>query len=141
MEFWRARALECFPELEYEVNSNQGGPLGLWDDLYNALEKAYERSPVDDDLVRRIYDFAAWCFRQPDTGDVETDLSNATAVGLMESLPLKQAVAADLYRWLSIETFEGCENLFRYQLSDEEYRKFHADFLAKKKNYGGPSRL
>jgi hypothetical protein len=60
---------------------------------------------------------------------------------LGESLPLDHAVSEDLYRWLSMETFEGCENLFRYHLSDEEYRKFRYDFVRKKKDYPGPSRL
>ena len=94
-----------------------------------------------DDLVGRIYDYAAWCFQQSDTGNIETDLSNATAVGLIESLPLNRAVAQDLHRWLSIETFEGYERLFRHHLSEEEYRGFHGDFLAKKKDHSGASRL
>jgi hypothetical protein len=51
----------------------------------------------------------------------------------MESIPLDQAIAEDLYRWLSIQTFESCEPLFRYHLSDEEYQKFRADFLAKRR--------
>ena len=141
MQDWQAKALEHFPELRDEINRNQNGPLGLWDDLYDALSTAYERKPVNDDLIARIYDYAAWSFQQSDTGDVGTDLSNAAAVGLIESLPLNAAVAEDLYRWLSIKTFEGFERLFRYHLSDEEYGNLHADFLAKKKDFSGPSRL
>ena len=141
MEVWRARALEHFPELQDEINRNQGGPLGLWDDLYYALTTAYERMPANDDLIGRVYDYAAWCFQQPRTGDAETDLSNAVAVGLIESLPLHEGASDDLYRWLSIETFVGCESLFRYHLSDDKFRKFQAHFLAKKKDYSGPSRV
>jgi len=40
-----------------------------------------------------------------------------------------------------METFEGCENLLRYHLSDDEYQKFRDDFVRKKKDYSGPSRL
>jgi hypothetical protein len=29
MEDWRSKALERFPELEYEINRNQGGPQAL----------------------------------------------------------------------------------------------------------------
>jgi hypothetical protein len=141
MEDWRTRALWHFPELQAEINRNQNGPLGLWDVLYNALTTAYALKSVNDDVIGRIYDFAFWCFQQSVTGDVETDLSNATAVGLIESLALDKAVAKDLYRWLSIETFQGYESLFRHHLSDEEYRRFRANFLAKKKDYSGPSRL
>ena len=141
MEDWRIRALERLPELEDEINGNQGGPMGFLSDLFFALTTAYEQNPVNDDLIGRIYDYAAWCFQQPDTGNAETDLSSAAAVGLIEDLPLSKAVSADLYRWLSIETFEGFESLFRYHLSEEEYRIFHANFINKKKQYSGPSRL
>jgi hypothetical protein len=78
MEDWRSKALTNFPELEFEITRNQGGPIGLWTDLRLSLVGAYQA----------IYDFAAWCFRQPETGEVETDLSNAAAVGFIESLPL-----------------------------------------------------
>jgi hypothetical protein len=70
---------------------------------------------------------------QPQTGDAETDLSNATAVGLLENLPVDQQVFDDLHRWLSVETFEGCKALFLYHLSEKEYNKLHSDFIRKKK--------
>ncbi len=141
MEAWRLTALTRFPELEYEITRNQGGPIGLWTDLYVALTTAYRAAPINEDLIRRIYDYAAWCFRQPDTGDAETDLSNATAVGFIESLPLDERVYDDLYRWLSVEIFEGCESLFRHHLSEEEYRRLHNDFIRKKVAYTGASHL
>ena len=140
MEEWQKRAIQTFPELEEDLRRNSLGPGGLWIDLFNALASAYEEHPVNDDLIGRIFAYAAWCFEQPDTGNVETDLSSAAAVGLMENLPLDKAVSADLYRWLSIETFEGCENLFRYHLSDEEYRTFRDEFMRKKSQYSGTSR-
>jgi hypothetical protein len=141
MEDWQKRALQTFPELEEELNRNSLGPGGLWVDLLNALTSACEEDPVNDDLIGRISDYAAWCFKQPDTGDVETDLASATGVGLMENLPLDKAVSADLHRWLSVETFEGCENLFRYHLSDAEYRNFRDEFMRKKSESDGPSRF
>jgi hypothetical protein len=96
MEDWRSKALTSFPELEDEITRNQGGPIGLWTDLHFALTAAYRAAPINDDLIRRIYDFAVWCFRQPKTGDAETDLSSAAAVGFIESLPLDQRVSDDL---------------------------------------------
>ena len=73
--------------------------------------------------------------------DVETDKSSAAAVGLIENIPLCEAVSQDLYRWLSMEAFEGLEKLFKYDLSEEEYGKFHSDFMQKRKGYLGPSRF
>jgi hypothetical protein len=137
MEEWRSKALTSFPELRHEITRNQGGPLGLWSDLHLALAAAYQATPINGDLIQRIYDYAAWCFRQPETGDADTDLSSAAAVGFIESLPLDQRVSDDLYRWLSVEAFEGCESLFRHHLSEEEYRRLHSDFIRKKKGYTG----
>jgi hypothetical protein len=141
LERWLAKARELFPELLELVDRNQSGPLGLWGDLFMELEKAYEVQPINEDLIARIYNYAAWCFRQPETGEVSTDLSSATAMGLIESIPLNKRVSDDLFRWMSQETFDGCEKLFRYHLSDQEYGNFSLDFSAKKRNYSGRSPL
>jgi hypothetical protein len=141
VEGWQTRALKLFPELHNKISENTSGPASLWIDLFNALVDAYEQEPVDDDLIGRIYDYASWSFQQPDTGDVKTDLPSAAALGLIESLPLDQNVSQDLYRWLSSESFDGFEALFRYHLTDEEYRAFRDDFIRKKADYPGPSRL
>jgi hypothetical protein len=141
LENWRTKAIECFPELKEKIDRNQTGPLGLWDDLFLALVNAYEQQPVNEELIARIYDYAGWCLGQPQTGEVQTDPSNAVAVGLIENLPLNKVVLEDLYRWVSVETFRGCESLFRYHLGDEEYRSFSVQFLEKKKNFSGPSRF
>jgi hypothetical protein len=144
LERWQDKALELFPDvpkLSDVLGSAAPGPLGVCNELYLALIDSYVTKPFNDDRIGRIYDFAAWCFRQPQTHDASTDLSNAVAVGLIENLPLDQRVASDLYRWVSTETFEGCERLFQYHLSEEEYHKFLADFLNKKKQFSGSPRL
>lgn len=107
-----------------------------------ALEEAYSSHPIKEDLIARIYDYAAWCFEKPQSDSAETDLSTAVAVCLIEHLPEDQAVAADMYRWMSVESFDGFENLFRYHLDTEDaYRKFRDEFIEKKKSYSGPSRI
>jgi hypothetical protein len=63
------------------------------------------------------------------------------SVGFIESLPLDQRVSDDLYRWLTVETFEGYEILFRHHLSEEECRKLRSDFIRKKKGFTGKSHL
>ena len=143
MEQWLAKARAIFPELSELIDANQSGlldpsPLGLWNDLFLELEKAYDTQPPNDDLIARIYDYAAWCFRQGETRDINFDLSSATAVGLIENIPLNKRVSDDLFRWMSQETFDGCKMLFRYHLSDQEYENFSCEFLRKKKAYSGP---
>jgi hypothetical protein len=78
---WQSKAVKSFPELENQITRNQGGLLGLWPDLYAALTAAYQETPINEDLIKRIYEFAGWCFRQPGCVGLEGDLSSATAVG------------------------------------------------------------
>jgi len=134
MDEWQRQALTTFPELHSQINRTQDGIHGLWADLFSAVVAAYRATPVNEDFIRRVYEYAAWCVRQPQTSDAETDLSSAIAVGFLQNLPLDQHVFNDLHRWLSVETFEGCKTLFRYHLSEEEYSKLHDDFLRKKKD-------
>jgi hypothetical protein len=141
MADWQSKALTDFPELQYEITRNQGGPLGLWSDLYVALVDAYREIPINEDLIRRVYDYAGWCFRQLETGEPEGDLTSATAVSLIENLPLDQQVSSDLYRWMSLETFEGCKSLFRHHLSEEDYSRWHSDFVSRKAKFTAPSLL
>ena len=139
MEEWRAKAAECFPEFR-EIVDEARDPICLWIDLFMCLCNAYDLTPPNDDMIRRIYDFADWCFRQPETDSVETDLSSAVVVSLIESIPLDQRVAADLHRWFSIEDIKGFESLLRYHQIKEEYDKFLLDFIRKKAAQGNSRR-
>jgi len=115
--------------------------MDLMDTLYLALVKSYGANPINDDLIGRIYDYAAWCFAQPKVEDSNIDLGNTVAVGLIENLSLDKHITDDLYRWFSVETFDGCEQLLRHHLSEDEYRKLVGDFMLKKRSYSKPSRL
>ena len=144
MQDWRAKAIELFPDVpdvEEVVTEPSSTLFDLWLELYFVLVDCYQEKPTNDVLIGRIYGFASWCLAYPRTEDAETDVSSATAVGLIEPLPLDKQVLDDLHRWVSVETFQGCESLFRYHLSDAEYRKFSSEFLSKKKLLNGQSRL
>ena len=140
---WLTKAREDFPELKGWIFEGHyyNSPVDLWIDLVSLLSSAYWEQSANDDLIGRIYDYAAWCFKQPDSGTAETDLSSATAVGLIETIPQDRNVSQDLYRWMSLESFEGFENIFRYTLSDEQYGKFREEFLRMKQGYSGLSRI
>ena len=114
MEYCLARAIECLPELEDQVTEPQRitGPMSLWIDIWFLLVEAYDVTPINDDLIRRIYDFAAWCLDQPSTSDIETDLASTVAVAFIEDIPLEKRVSEDLHRWMSTESFKGFEHLF-----------------------------
>jgi hypothetical protein len=135
MEYWLTKAAEYLPDLEDVITREQSmsGPMALWIDLHYELVKAYQVSPLNESLIRRIYDFARWCLNQPSTSDASTDLPTAVAVAFIEHLPRDRRISEDLHRWMSLESFKGFEDLFRYHLSDEEYRQFSKDFMSKKK--------
>jgi hypothetical protein len=141
---WLVKAQELFPELQGFLFADHchDTPVALWIDLDYLLHMAYEDQPVNDDLIGRIYDYASWCLQQPDTEDSETDLSGNVAFCLIESITFEKHASDDLYRWMSIESFDGFEELFRYRLDTEDaYRKFRDEFMEKKKSYSGPSRI
>jgi len=135
MEYWLSKAVEYLPELEDLITEPHPmpGAMGLWIEIYLKLVDAYDEVPINDDLIRRIYDFADWCLKQPGTSDLETDLSSAVAIAFIEDLPLDKRITEDLHRWMSIESFKGFEHLFRYHLSEQEYQKLAGDFLARKR--------
>jgi len=136
LEYWLEKAAEILPEFEDLITQDRPspGPMSLWIDLHLALVDMYEASPRNDDLIGRIYDFAAWCLNQPSAPDADasSDLSTAVSVVFIEHLPLDRKVAEDLHRWMSLESFQGFESLFRYHLSDKEYEEFTRDFAARK---------
>ena len=141
MEAWLEEASKQFPELLDSMTDPNLGIVGLWIELFNMLQRAYDGQTTDDDLIRRIYHFAAWCFQQPQTIEAGTDPSSAAALGLIEDIPLDSRVSSDLYRWMSEDSFRGFENLFRYHLDADQFQNFSKDFFDKKKHYHGVPRL
>lgn len=138
MENWQAKAIQLLPEFR-DLIEQKPSPVSLWIELFFRLQEAYDE--INDERIGRIYDYAAWCLKQPNTGNAETDVSSAAAVGLVETIPLDQRISDDLYRWMSAETFNGCESLFRYHLSDTEFQKFTDDFHRKQKEFNTRPRL
>jgi hypothetical protein len=142
LENWLVKAQELFPELQGFLFADHchDTPVALWIDLDYLLHTAYEEQPVNDDLIGRIYDYASWCLEQPETEGSETDLSGNVAFCLIDSIAFEKHASDDLYRWMSSESFDGFEELFRYHLSPEQYKAFRDDFMRKKKQ-SGPSRI
>ena len=140
MENWRAKALEYFPTLQ-EMIEKQPNAMSLWIELALELEHVYEEKSPSDERIGQFYDYAAWCFKQPQTQSAETDLGTAVAVCFIEHIPLHKGISNDVYRWMSAGSFDGFENLFRYHLDDGQYKKFSDEFHAKKKHFKGTPRL
>jgi hypothetical protein len=126
---WLEKALDTFPEFTNKFEYAPLSPMGFWIELRIALEDAYRSDPINEDLIGRIYRYAAWCFDQPNTNSAETDLGTAVIVCLIEHLPEMPRVAGDLYHWMSLESFNGFESAFRYHLSGEQFSAFRNLFM------------
>ena len=73
MSAWRREALQRLPECRQVVESADN-PMALWIELLGGCEDAYQKQ--DQDLIRRFYDFARWCWQSP-SADVRTAVACA----------------------------------------------------------------
>lgn len=73
--------------------------------------------------LRRIYDFAQWCFHQK-----ADDLRNAAAVAFYEHLADEPATRSQIPRWLQPDIFNACRELFEARLEPEQFAELCATF-------------
>ena len=127
MEAWKEKALDIFPErqawIEELLEDDREG--ALWFGLLTEFEAAYEKSPIDEDFIRRVYEYAWWCL-DPALGE---DMVSAVVIYFFEQLPTNEAVRRDLPSRMTREEFLGVKELFRYNLTEEEYEAFIKEFL------------
>ena len=70
MERWREKAIETLPELASRFEADDS-PYDLWFELLEAFEKAYDKTPPDESLIRRIYRTSAPPLRSARTAAVQ----------------------------------------------------------------------
>src|SRR5215469_566310 len=83
---WRETAEAKFPELRDAVHEAENAYM-LWFELRLAFERAYESEPRNESMIRRVYEFANWCDKQPRGETAEDDLLTVVAVCFYEHLP------------------------------------------------------
>lgn len=97
MASWRRKLLEIAPNLREELGDE--GIYAAFPLLLEELSVAVRAG--DDERIRKIFDFAEWCFRQP-----AKDMWNAAGVSFYEHLVDDAEVAKIVGRYLRRETFE-----------------------------------
>lgn len=127
MSLWRRRASEMLPARQTPI-AGADNPYALWIELRDALNNLYQREPLDDGQISRIYDYAKWCLWQPCNDDLRT----AVVVCFYEHLPTDGLIRADVARWLSVKEFAALRAVFGYHLSADEVAAFEAEFRARK---------
>lgn len=114
---WRREALKAFPELRTELNDKEEmfSVYALWFELLPRVEEAHREE--DEDLLRRIYGYAEWCFRQGG------DLENAVAVAFYEHLFDERWMRPLVPRWVKPEIVTSVWPLWELRLSDGDFRE------------------
>ena len=117
MSAWRRKAIEAFPELRDDLDDERAifSVYALWWDLLPLTEQAHREG--NDDLLRRIYGFTAWCRQQGG------DLHNAVAVGFYEHLFDERWMRPLVVPWLAEDVIREIRPLWEMVLSPEDMRE------------------
>ena len=141
MTQWRDKAVEMFPELTAALETAET-PYLLWFDLWDAFEKAYDKTPKDESLIRRIYQYSDWCSQQPRRETAADDLLTCVAVCFYEHIPCSAKAREDMPRWFQPEDLDdgppGQPSIFDYHLSVQEQRELRR-FLEREKHRYDPA--
>jgi hypothetical protein len=120
MSAWKRQAIEQLPDYRRIVESAEN-PMALWIELLSACEGATEKG--DEDLIRRLYEFARWCWKSP-----SEDVRTAVACAFYEHLPRTPVLRRDMPRRFGRAAFNELRDIFRYHLSAEEATAFEREF-------------
>jgi hypothetical protein len=111
------KAIAAFPELRRELNGDSElfSVYALWFELLPLAKQAHRDG--NDDLLRRIYGFADWCYRQ------RGELVNAVAVSFYEHLFDERWMRLLVVGWLAPRLSEDIHPLWEARLSSDEMRE------------------
>ncbi len=123
MSAWKRTALEKLPEYRGLIEAADN-PMALWIELHLKFERV-----SDDDLIRRIFEYARWCMKSSGEGRYLSDAGTAAVCAFYEHLPQNADIRCELPRWLTREEFASLREAFRYHLSEQEFSDFEAEFL------------
>jgi hypothetical protein len=108
---WRREALAALPEFK-ELVAESESPMALWIELHLEFETAFEAN--DASRVRRVMEYAKWCWNGQDS-----DTVNAVACGFLEHLPEHEGMRARIPEWFNIADFERLGTVFAYHAGKE----------------------
>jgi hypothetical protein len=122
MSPWRQKAVELFPELVTRFE-DADTPYLLWFQLLDAFVRAYEQTPRDESLIRRIYQYSDWCCDQPQGETAADDLVTCVAVCFYEEIPPIPKAREDMPRWWLPGDLAGERSVFSYHLTPEQFEE------------------
>ena len=123
MSRWRKEAFDRLPECRKQLQAEKTA-YGFFHVLNDVLFRAHLAE--DEDLIRRIYEYAKWCLGAPRGKDASDDLLTIVTVSFFEHLPTHREVRQEVGRWLPRSMIEGMREVFLYLGTEEKYREMLA---------------
>ena len=121
-ESWRREALEQFPELA-ERAERWETPYLLWFDLRDAFETEYRKPSRNEQLIRRIYEFAEWCVKQPQSSTAAGDLATCVSACFYEHIPQTAEALKEMPRWIPRSTVLQMKEIFTYHTGEGGFQE------------------
>ena|SRR5208282_5606122 len=114
MELWRVKLTEIFPELRAEWEDSEETIYMAFMELNARCQDAHDRG--DQELLSKIYDFAAWCSRQADK-----DIWNAAGVSFYEHIVDHPIALKEIPRWIPPDVFHQISSLLQWRMGEEAF--------------------
>jgi len=119
---WKKEAIKRFPEFSVEDHERWDSPHIAWQDITIAFRDAY-KYPRNEDFIKRVYEYAHWCMRQPEGRSADDDLGSMTIVGFFEDVPTSEEAMKDMPRWFTLDQVIHMEETFSYMVGKEGFQK------------------
>lgn len=111
MSAWRREALAALPEFKQLIAASES-PMALWIELHLEFRKAFDAS--DDSRIRRVMEYAKWCWDGRDS-----DTVNAVGCAFLEHLPEHEGMRVRIPEWFNAADFERLRPVFAYHAGKE----------------------
>ena len=121
MSTWKREALERLPECSDILTRYGLKATEVLVELRLVCEAAHKRG--GDDLLRRIYGYARWCWQSP-----APHLRRAVEFAFYQHVPVISAMRRDIHRRFTQSEFDQLREPFSWQLSAEEMAQLEREF-------------
>ena len=116
MSTWRQKAIECAPELKKEFEQPDLNLYTVFMELLPLLRQAH--NDKDYERLKRIYDFAEWCFKQKDE-----KLWNPAGVSFYEHLADTDETYLQFTNWIKKEIYFDIRDLLNQRVDDDKMKR------------------